>query len=92
MFVEDFAPFMSVSEFASNATLAGVPVVGLFDNTYNGFDMGGSVAGASPRFTLPTASVPGGVVGLALVVNSTTYQVVNHEPDGTGLSVLRLRT
>lgn len=92
MFVEDFSPFMSIYEFASNATLGGVPVQGLFDNQYNAFDMGGDVAGSSPVFTLPTASVPGVVVGLALVVNSTTYQVVNHEPDGTGLSVLRLRT
>jgi hypothetical protein len=75
-----------------NAILNGSPVAGIFDNTYNAFDMGGSLAGASPLFTLPTASVPGVVVGLALVVNGTTYQVVNHEPDGTGLSILRLRT
>lgn len=92
MFTEDFAPFMSVSEFASNATLAGQTVQGLFDNLYNGFDMGGPVAGSSPTFTLPTASVPAVVVGVALVVNGTTYQVVDHQPDGTGLSVLRLRT
>ena len=91
MFTEDFAPFMAVSEFASDATLAGQPVQGLFDNLYSQFDMGGPVAGSSPTFTLPSASVPGVVVGANLVVNSVTYKVTDHQPDGTGLSVLRLR-
>jgi hypothetical protein len=92
MFVEDFAPFMSVYEFASSATLAGTAVQGLFDNAYGAFDMGGDVAGSGPTFTLPTASVPGVVVGTNLVVNAVTYKVTEHHPDGTGLSLLRLRT
>lgn len=90
-FTEDLAPFFSVSEFGSNATLAGVAVRGIFDNAYLQGDVGGAgMAGAQPMFSLATSDVPADPVGASLVVNSTTYRVAAHEPDGTGVSVLML--
>ena len=90
-FVENFAPFLSVTEFASNATLGGVAVVGIFDKAYQLGDVGGTgFASTQPVFTLASTSLPVDPVGLVLVVNATNYSVVAHEPDGTGLSVLML--
>lgn len=84
--------------------LAGVPVGGIFDSAYALADVGGAgMASTQPTFTLPTASVPPRVVDwftffseprqpvdLQVTIHRKTYQVVAHEPDGTGVSVLML--
>jgi len=90
MFTEDLTAFFNASEFATPATLGGVPVMGIFDNAYFDQDMGGS--GSTPSYTLPTSAVPANVVGMALVVGGTTYKVAEPMPDGTGVTTLRLRT
>jgi len=90
MFAEDLSTFFAAAEFASPATLGGVPVMGIFDNAYFDQDMGGS--GSTPSYTLPSSAVPANVVGMALVVNGVTYKVAEPMPDGTGVTTLRLRT
>lgn len=70
--------------------LDGVPVRGFFSNAYFAQDLGGS--GSAPACTLPSSAVPADVVGKPLLVNATTYKVVETMPDGTGITVLRLRT
>ena len=90
MFAEDLSAFFG--DLAVDATLGGQSVRGMFDNTYAEFDMGGGVSGSSPVFTLASASVPAPVVGLSLVVAGKTYQVVETMPDGTGITMLRLRS
>lgn len=90
-FTEDLAPFFSVSDFAVNATLDGVAVRGVFNNSYELGSAGPiGMAGTQPTLTLPTASVPASPVGKACVVGATSYVVGAHEPDGTGVSVLLL--
>jgi len=87
---EDFTNFFDVDEFASNATLNGVAVKGIFDNA---FELGG-VGGAGFSTTQPTfmlTTVDAGTPdGLALVVGGITYTVVGAAPDGTGMTVLTL--
>lgn len=89
--VEDFTVFFKASEFASNATLAGLAVTGIFDKDYIDLDVGGSVAGSGPVFMLASSAVPANVAGTALVVGGVTYKVVEPMPDGTGVTMLRLR-
>ena len=91
-FIDDVPAFFSTAEFAVDATLAGVAVVGIFDNYYEFEDMGGGVSAVGPAFTLPSSSVPSPVTGLALIVGSTTYKVIEPMPDGMGITKLRLRT
>jgi hypothetical protein len=91
-FAEDLSPFFNPQEFASDATLAGLPVRGIFDKDYIDLDVGGSVAGSGPVFTLASSSVPADAAGAALVVGGVTYKVVEPMPDGTGVTLLRLRT
>lgn len=98
MFIEDLRPFFNVDEFASRATLDGQEIVGILDETYDEAQLGGmaGIAGSSPRFTTPTQDLPENVEGRVLEINrtgagsSTFWRVTAHEPDGLGVSVLRL--
>ena len=89
MFVENHSIFMA--DFGVDATLAGQAVRGIFDNGFSLGDVGmAGMAGTQPVLTLPTASVPASPVGAAAVVNTVSYVVAAHEPDGTGISRLLL--
>jgi hypothetical protein len=87
-FTEPLAAFFDTAGFAVSATLAGASVTGIFDNVY--FEAMGDVQSASPVFTLPTASASSAAHGQSLVIGATTYKVRGVEPDGTGITVLRL--
>lgn len=88
-FTEDLAPFFSAADFAVAATLNGAAVTGIFDNQY--FEpLGGDVQGAQPVFLLPSASASSAAHGQSLVIGATTYRVRGVEPDGTGVTLLRL--
>ena len=75
------------ADFGVDVTLAGASVRGIFDDAY-GESFGGLVAGSGPMFRLPSSIAV--TRGAALVHGATTYNVVGIEPDGTGMSVLRL--
>lgn len=63
----------------------------VFDNGYALAAVGPfGMAGAQPRLTLPTAAVPANPVGQACTVAGGSYTVAEHQPDGTGISVLLL--
>lgn len=87
--VEDLTPFFD--DLGTPALLGGQPVRGLFDSEYLVQDLGSGMASTSPAYTLPSSSVPAPVVGVALVVGGVSYKVVESKPDGTGVTVLRLR-
>lgn len=74
-----------------DALLAGLPVQGLFDAEYMQLDLASGIESSSPAFTLASASVSANAGGASLVVNGKTYKVVESKPDGTGMTVLRLR-
>lgn len=86
-FTEDASVYFA--DFATPATLDGVAVRGVFDNTYT-LELGG-VSSREPAYTLPTAACAAVTRSSVLVVPAAgTYRVREHEPDGTGVSVLRL--
>ena len=90
-FTEDLAPFFDTDEFAVDATLNGVAVRGIFDNSYQLGDVGGQgMASTAPVLTLATTDVPASPVGKSVVINSVSFVVAAHEPDGTGVSLLLL--
>ena len=74
------------ADFGVDVTLAGASVRGIFDDAY-GESFGGLVAGSGPMFRLPSSIA---VTRGATLVHGATYKVVSIEPDGTGMSVLRL--
>lgn len=84
-FTENLDAFFA--DFGVDSTLNGEPVRGLFDAAYGeAFD--GLVAGRSPVFRLPSSVAVAD--GDALVVAGVGYEVIGIEPDGVGLTLLRL--
>lgn len=92
MFAEDTSVYFNADTgFAQPCILAGVEVSAIFDNSYALGSVGPfGMASTQATITLPTSSVPDGVVGQTCVVADTSYAVAAHEPDGTGISLLRL--
>lgn len=89
----------AVFKHLANATAAlngGAAVSVMFDNAYARADVGGlGMASTQPAVTLPTAAVPASPRGKSAVVTSAqhgaqNFKIVDHEPDGTGVSVLFL--
>ena len=88
MFQEDLTAFFNAADFAVTATLNGVSVTGIFDNTYAaGFDL----AGSAPNLLLPSSSAVSAAHGQSVVVGGVSYTVSGIEPDGSGLTLLRLQ-
>jgi hypothetical protein len=92
MFAEDLSTFFDTSSgFAINATVAGQTVSVIFDKAIDTGTVGPyGMASTEPSIILPTAQVPANPVGATVVVNSVTYLVATHEPDGTGVSRMLL--
>lgn len=75
------------SDFAIDLTVNGVPARGIFDNAY-AEAFSGMVGGTSPALILQSSvAVQRGHV---VVVDGTGYTVTSVEPDGTGITLLRL--
>lgn len=78
--------------FNAEATLPGgevVPVI--FDRPYGeAFD--GDAGGNVPRAVGRTSDLADAARGTLLTIGATAYQVTANEPDGTGVTTLRLRT
>ena len=88
MFAEDLTAFFNAAEFADNATLAGEPVVGIFEKQHLVEGSGMGFAATRPAFTLPAASVPASHAGKPFVLeDGTAYRVSGIDPDGSDRSV-----
>lgn len=89
MFTEDHTAFFA--DFGQPTTVGGQAVQGVFDN---GYALGAAgpfgVATTQPRIVCATASLPANPVGAAVVVGAASYTVAEHQPDGTGISLLLL--
>ena len=78
----------SVLKHLSNtlAILDGRQVQGIFYRAYAESPGGMGMAGTAPTFRLSSFDVPIDPIGKLLIVNSVTYAIAAHEPDGTGIS------
>jgi hypothetical protein len=98
MIGDDLTPFFSTAEFAKVATFTfpGTPsttraVKGIFDNGYFDREAGHTVIDTTkPQFTCPTAETEGVRRGGIVVIDDKTYSILVVEPDGTGVSIIRL--
>lgn len=69
----------------------GAPFDAMFDNAYALAGVGPyGMASTRPVLTMATASVPAAPVGMACVVGAVAYTVAEHQPNGTGISLLYL--
>lgn len=89
-FVEDFTCYFA--DFGVDATLDGAAVRVIFDDAFQGAGFGPrDMASSGPQAMVPTADVPAQPYALVLAVTGRgTYNVVSHQADGTGMSLLLL--
>jgi len=77
------------------AELAGIAVLGIFDEPMVVDPLGGfGIAASRPQYSMPSSAVPANVTDapLQLLYRGVLRRFVvrEHEPDGTGLTVLKL--
>lgn len=87
----DLLSMLDTDEFAVIATINSNPVKVIFDDAYTGVSIEtGEVASSDPQAAARTADVSTVTTGTSVIINGVTYKVIGNEPDGTGLSILRL--
>ena len=93
MFTEDLTEFLDTTYgFAVTATYNGsTSVNGIFDAEYFEPDAGfAGIQSSQPVFLCRTVDVASASQQQTLVVASVTYKIVGIEPDGMGMTMLRL--
>lgn len=86
-FTEDYSPYLA--DFATDCIVGGAAVLGIFDDAYQ--DVLGLASGTSPVLLLPTASVGSATIGSSITVGAASYTIAGMEPDGVGMTRLRLQ-
>lgn len=88
-FSEDLAGFIHAETPGYvSATVGGAVVEALFDNAFS--FAGIEIEGVDALLHVKTADVTSAAHGTAVVVNAVNYRVCGIEPDGHGVTVLRL--
>ena len=92
MFSESLGVFFDVATgFAVNATYQGATIPVILDQAYMGIDQGDIAVDAKDvQVLVQDASVPVVRQGHLLTIGAVVYKISGVEPDGTGLTVLRL--
>lgn len=89
-FAEDMSAFFNAETPGySQATIGAAHVDGIFSTDYADYG-NGLVSGSAPVFTCATADVTSVVEGTAITISAVGYTVRGIEPDGTGVTLLRL--
>lgn len=70
----------------------GAPRYGVFESEYLEDLDGPGIGTAMPMITVRTSDVTSVVPGSSVIRDSVTYTVREIEPDGTGITLLRLRS
>ena len=86
------ADFNAAAVYTPSGGVA-VSIAGVFDAPFEaaGDALGAvGVSSSRPQWMCRTADLTGTIVGGTLAFGGTTYTIVEHEPDGTGMSVLFL--
>ena len=87
---DDLDPFLT--DYGVTATLSvGGSAVVIFDNVYTGA-FNGVIGDSAPQCLGKTAALAAVTVGSTVTISGTTYTVCAIEPDGTGMTLLRLKS
>lgn len=84
----DVSAFFSPADFAEAAVLRGRTIYGIFDAQYQ---EGLGIAGSGPALTCATEDVRDVKRDEQVTLEAGEFRVVSNEPDGTGITVLRLQ-
>lgn len=89
-FTEDMSAYFRTADFGTAAVYSGsgATINGVLDAEY--LEPMGRVQASTPVFACATADVASATHGQTLTIGATVYKIVGVEPDGTGMTVLRL--
>jgi len=88
---DDLTPFFVAGEFCDEEdTLNGASVLGMFDDAYVVNGAGFGLSDTTTAYHMATASVPPLVEGMHLIHKHVEYNVVDQQPDGSGITTLVL--
>jgi hypothetical protein len=73
-------------------TIDGSSIHAVFDNDYLEALEGPGASVSEPTITARTVDLEGVERGSVVLVGNSTYRVREREPDGTGITLLRLRS
>lgn len=80
------------------ADVAGQTFDGIFDAAYQYIDLASGISADAPVITAQDSDLPAAMIDaltagdeVTLDIRGCSYSVVEHKPDGTGITVLRLR-
>ena len=68
----------------------GQSIWGVFEMSYFDIDLDSPVEGSTETVTVRTIDIPSRTRGSSVVRGNTSYTVVGSEPDGDGITTLRL--
>lgn len=88
MFDEDLGAFLRAEDHGTECSIKGRTLYAIFDAQYQE-QLG--VSGSGPALTCATEDVADVPRGEVVTVGADSYRVVAVEPDGTGITVLRLQ-
>lgn len=93
--VNDLDVFISDDDFAVEALWQHrggmpVPVIGIWDDAYKRIDLNTGVESSGIVFTAKSADLPEVDNEDNIIKDSVTYNIIGIEPDGTGITILRL--
>lgn len=91
MLTQDLDNFFQGDELATPFTVAGTTLNGIFDNAYVEAVHGMS-GSTEPTLLVPDTAMPQLANGTLIQILGKTYKVIDNEPDGTGVTLLRLRS
>lgn len=86
----DLSTFLA--DFGVSATYNGTThITGIFETDYRALDEDGmEIRLSGPIFYARTTDVPSDAQGKILTINTTDYNIVGVQPDGTGMTLLTL--
>lgn len=89
----DRLAFFDTDDFAVTATIGGQSVAGIFDDDYSAVEFGtAAIESNAPVFHCRTVDLPAITLGTTTcTISGTAYVIVENKPDGTGMTMLRLR-
>lgn len=92
-FTEDLLAFLDTGDFAVTATYdSDTSVVGIFGNAHELAPLGMAMhASSAPAFICRAADIDASPTGKAMVINSISYTIAEHQPDGAGMTTLILK-
>lgn len=89
-FTEDLSVFLRTEDFGTAAVYSGSgeTINGILDTEYE--EPMGRVQAYKPVFTCRTSDVASASHGQTLTIGATVYKIRGVEPDGTGITLLKL--